>query len=200
MSKQQCTHILEKGKNKGSRCGKNASPGKEKCYIHSKPTKDREIDLSNDPIFSQKQEQKPKKDNSKYSIYHITINTNKNYNTMTPEQKEDFKAYSVYLFGEKGFLKYIKDLTNPESLNNILKTKMEYYFEVGSKLHRLHLHAIVKIKHIGYMKFMANELRENSKNMLGYPIHLNSPVSNDAIKSWEKYIQKKQNSNVIQLQ
>ena len=199
-NKAQCSHILTTGKNKGAQCTKNASKGEDKCYVHNKPSTKKEINIKDDPIFNDEPKQtKPKPPKtSKYSIYHMTINSNKDYTKMTDDEKIKFKQYADYLFKGENILKFVKDLSNPEN-PAIEKTKINYYFEVGDKLHRLHLHALVKIKHNGYMKMEANMLRETSKQMLGYAVHINCPVSSNSEKSWEKYISKKQDSNVIQL-
>ncbi len=201
MSKKQCSHILTTGKNKGIQCSKNASKGKEKCYLHSKKTSKKEINLQDDPIFKEEPKQdKPKPPKtSKYSIYHMTINSNKDYTKMSDAEKIKFKQYAEYLFKGENILKFVKDLAHPDQ-PAIEKTKINYYFEVGDKLHRLHLHALVKIKHNGYMKMEANLLREMSKKMLGYVVHINCPVSSNSEKAWERYISKKENSNVVQLE
>ena len=146
----------------------------------------------------------------KHSNFFITINSQKNMLSYPElEQKKlvhDFtnavrefynSKLSTHEFlllegskqGEK--FKLDRDASREDLMKRIKDTQVKFVIEVGPESHKLHSHGMVAISKRGVdTKLDYNRIRDYFKEKLGYDIHLNVRLFNDAKKSLDAYIEK----------
>lgn len=195
----KCNHILTIGKNKGQNCEKNGIhefDGKKYCKKHLDKYKSNEgntTTLENDPIFNEQfQEPKEQQDSTRKSIFNITVNSNKNYNNMTDDDKVKFKKVIEYLFHKDNIIKYLKDMSSPSDPTiNIVDLRTDYTFEVGGAMNRLHAHGYVDLTHMGMYQLNQSLMRTVVNRYLGSTVHLNIQAQKSPSRiSWENYLNK----------
>ena len=195
---EKCIYVTRTGKT----CRLNQKVGSY-CNKHKGTIKaKKEYDLSKDEVFGNpEKKEEVKKEKVSYSNFKITINSQKDITKMSKEQKETFKKFIEFVFDESNLDLYITDVSNPDGdfNQNILEIKKNHFFEVGTEQHRLHTHALLNLKHKGFYKINIKNLRDLSKEILGYSLHINIQCTGDSEKSWADYISKKNKSNVIEL-
>lgn len=195
-----CDYIFQKGKKAGSKCVIKPKSPNSLCWRHIKMAETpAPIDLNDDPIFGSgstitKDVVAPKKIN--YSIWNITINSNRDYTKMSDIDKERFKSFADYLFTPDTFRRYI---TDSKPGDNIIEINVEKYFEVGESVKRLHLHGQLSTKHRGHLRLEANKIRAVAEKILGYKIHLDSVVTSDHVRAYAEYMKKKSTNNEIDI-
>lgn len=194
---QTCPYVMKAGKRRGQACGKRGKHEDGACSDHYKSLIDGKSggrNLANDEVFGSivKPDIAEVGPKVKSSVWLITINSQKDLDKMSTEQKNNFKDFGSWVFDRDRFVQYYlydtKEPNNPAK--NIKDLSIAYQYEVGDQQGRLHLHGIVKLKHVGHYKFLANNLRAFAKQALGYNIHLNAPVRSDDVGAMEEYIAK----------
>lgn len=202
---QQCKWIYNKGKHKDKQCeavtkSETGFCGRHKARGIKKENKVKGAEkISADSIFSDDAKPpSPNKKKQKSSCWMITINSQKNYDNLSDEDKKLFKKFGDFIMNEEMLKKYyLSDTTSDDINKNITSLKVSHYYEVGDEQNRLHLHGLIQLEHTGYFKLFVNRIREFAKKTLGCNIYLSAPVQSDPIKAYEYYIQKQQNSNKI---
>jgi hypothetical protein len=144
----------------------------------------------------------------RHSNFFLTINTQKNINTMkageVDQLKNKFSQALDKLFHEKisGLIKlngsktgvkygWKEDVTREELEKRVEHVKIDYTMEIGPESGKLHAHAVIcfakracdtKLDYDGIRKFFNQEL--------GFEIYFYSQVYNDASANIKNYIEK----------
>lgn len=201
-----CKYVYAVGKYAGKQCDIRPGSG-DFCYKHkaiAAKTAARKVAteaIAADPIFGGKQGQVaaagPKK---RFSVFNCTINSQKNYSTMSDEEKTRFRDFVDWLFDPSGStaLKFMTDQKAPPGESgqllpgrgNIVEAKAEHYFEVGD-LGKLHAHGQIQVVHTGHITFHANRVRAAAKKILGYTIHWDCQATSDHARAYSEYMRKK---------
>lgn len=146
----------------------------------------------------------------KHSNWFLTINSQKNMFSYSENEKrkivEEFSKAVREFFNEKlckhefmilgGSKQGEKfDLPFMDSRENLVRritdTQIKFVIEIGPESHKLHSHGMVAVSKRGLnTKLDYNRIREWFKEKLGYEIHFDATLYNDAQKSLEKYIGK----------
>lgn len=194
----RCEYITSTGKT----CRLNKQNGTPYCNRHI-VRKRAQVDLAKDEVFGVPEREKPiepKKDKISYSSFKITINSQKDFSILSTDQKKLFKTFIEFIFNNDNISMFLTDQSNRDDpMKNIINIELDHYFEVGDSQHRLHAHGFINLEHKGYYRMDVKSIRELSKEILGYTIHIDNQASGNPIRSWENYIKKKQDSNVIEL-
>lgn len=199
IQKTKCSHLTKAG----NPC-KNYSRGEGGyCNSHTKRNPE-SADLTKDSVFGNKSTEIDISENTvnrlKYSTFLITVNSQRDIIKLSDEEKILFKEFTEFLFSESELTDNLIDLTNTsDPRSNLKKITIDYYYEVGEKFGKLHLHAIIDITHNGIYKFDLNRMREVSHEILGYNLHINIRGSADHSAMMRAYVSKKSTSNVINL-
>lgn len=207
-----CKYIYSTGKYAGKQCdirpagGTPQQPAGDYCYKHkviaakkanrAKAT----AAISADPIFSSAAEPAKESETNakkKFSVFNCTINSQKNYATMSAEDKLKFKRFVDWLFLPSGetALKFMTDAKAPD-MRNILEAKAEHHFEVGD-LGKLHAHGQILVTHTGHITFWANKVREAARKILGYTIHWDCQASSNHVAAYAEYMRKKNSADPV---
>jgi hypothetical protein len=196
---EKCAHQFGKGKRAGTQCRNAANHGKY-CKRHQKGES---IDLANDEVFGNggaKAEPKPAGPKHKFSAFMITINCQKDPAKMSTDEKKRFKHMMEYLFAEENLPRFLKDRTNPaDSGANIIKLASEYHAEVGGTQHRLHVHGIIKVEHLGNYILDLEKMRAFAQKVLGYKPHINVIPMADTDAAWAAYMRKNEAAEKVEL-
>ncbi len=193
---QQCSFVINRGAKKGSQCSKRTRG--QYCYKHSTSVAARGVDkaagVANDPIFQGPAAQKadvaaPEK--LKSSVYAITLNSNKPYDSMSDSDKQRFKQFVDWVCDENGGLyDYISDSTSDDPRENIKEVICEHYFESGSKLGLVHAHVYLSLVHTGHMRILLDDLRALAKKVFGEKIFIGVIASSNPDVAYRTYIRK----------
>ncbi len=218
--RRKCKYIFQSGKKKGEQCGVKASRPTgvpTHCAKHFKSTSDRvkrertvlKI-LQDDPIlnaniptdkppvtFPRKRITKFTKieDKSRFSVWMVTINSQKDVRNMLEREKQKFRNWCDFLFHSSSLqiVNFIEDERSPDDVTaNIIKVQAQYNFETGKNAGKLHCHAVVRMEHVGIMMMKPNKLRAVSEKIFGYKLHYRTNVSSDPVAQMELYIEKQQ--------
>lgn len=131
----------------------------------------------------------------KWSVYLITINSQKDALSMSEDDRANFKSFIDKNVLGDGVFKYFEDKKSPKNpRKNMINVLQDGKYEIGEMQGRLHFHGIIRIEHTGLLQFHATKLRNDAKKELGYPIYLASPVSSDPIAAYQQYFEKKINT------
>lgn len=191
---ETCKHVFKTGARKGQMCGKRGKHVDGTCSDHfGAKKKPRETSLVNDEVFGTPGAvAAPKAPKTKSSVWLITLNSQKDINVMSNDQKRMFKDFAEWVFDKDRFAQfYLKDMNSPaDPTKNIKSLDIKYQFEVGNEQGRLHIHALVNLKHTGMYRFEANKLRTFAKTALGYGVYLDSPVRSDEVSAMDEYVNK----------
>lgn len=193
----QCNYFYNKGKNKGKQCNKHPYKNAKYCSDHkdtsiAKHGNKEEIQnnaknkLANDNVFSE-DVNKPKQKQNK-STFLCTFNSNKVIDSLTDDDKKEFKKFISFIFNESNITDFLMDRTSTptEVIDNM---KIDYQFELSSD-NRLHAHAYLDIDHHGCLTIRLNDIRELARKVLGYNIYVDCRIAKDPAAAWKNYINK----------
>lgn len=191
-----CEHVINKNKKNQRNCKNKAVKGGY-CNKHAKRS---EIDLNKDEVFATKQKVvEVSADKTKYSVFRWTLNSNKDFEKMTKEEKQNFKNFTEFIFDKERVQNILQDKSNPDPQKNIEKIDSEFYYEVGTRFGRLHAHGVIRLEHTGFYQIASSDFQKLAEKALGSKIHFNVQASGNPDAAWSAYIQKKQNSKVVEL-
>ena len=216
-----CKHLLTKGKNRGKRCpflAKNEF-SKDYCqrhFIMNSKLKPTNLNLANDPIFAGSKhlpekikkligESKPKVRSTNFAI---TCNLNKTYNPEHKKRNAKFRKWASFLFkkdkiGNIGLFKFVVDTRNTKDPSDIVacivENKVNYQFEIGPIDHKLHLHASVRLRHTGHLKFDPTKIHALMAMIFGWKTYFNNKFIKDSVQAWETYVFKHNNKNQLNI-
>ena len=113
----------------------------------------------------------PKKNMPYFSIFFITINTNK---TTSFKNEYLFRKWISNTFSDENLIKNLFIDFNDEAKNieakSIEDIKSVANKEIGSKFHRLHAHIIIRVRHwVSGLAVSKVKIREAYKNNSGIP-------------------------------
>jgi hypothetical protein len=146
----------------------------------------------------------------KHSNWFLTINSQKNMNSYGEIEKksivEKFSSVVREFYNQRlrtyEFLKVegskqgesfnlSRSEPREELLKRIKDTQVKFVIEIGPESYKLHSHGLIALSKRGLdTKLDYNKIREWLKNQLGYEIHFDVQLFNDAKKSLETYMQK----------
>ena len=129
----------------------------------------------------------------KKSDFAITINSNKTVDGLTDYQSDIFHLLSEYLFDNSGIMDYVVGVDCELNPADIISEYVDSSFEVGSEYGKVHLHAILQIKHKTKIRIDIDALRGYINDALGYKCHLNvqNIKSGGSVGDWLRYMRKK---------
>lgn len=203
-----CEYIFQRGNNEGKQCTTSANfkVGKKVyCSRHMKSVNNmkKAKNISARGFDLKQAKKKNKKDSEKgtWSMFFITINSNKNIENMDSEEKKKFKVFIEWLYNEKKILdlvKCIKDKSKEDCKDLIMDYEIEHYFEVSPKSgNKLHDHAIVRLKHNSLLQIDQMVLRELAKEVYNTNMHIEIAGARDNHKIMQDYIKKGQKKQPI---
>ena len=132
----------------------------------------------------------------KFSVFKLTLNSNKTYHTMSEEDKKKFKQVAQYMFSDH-VKKYL--IFQEGDLSKIKETNYHYRFELSEVSDWLHLHGIIKMTHKAKLRLNYVKLKEVFNEILG-GCYLNIVASTDQEAAWLAYINKgKKTGKIIEL-
>lgn len=157
-----------------------------------------------------KKRTKPKTCPLKHSNWFLTVNTNKNTISLQKDELDklvnDFKNTVREFYNDKlakleffvlegskqgeGF-GMVRNEERDELKKRITDIKAKFVIEVGPSSHMLHSHGMIAVSKRGLdTKINYSTIKEWFNEKLGYPVHFNAKLYNDAQKSLEAYIEK----------
>lgn len=182
-----CKHIILNGKRKGQYCNKKVNS--QYCKPHKRINeKYQKSIVTRDKNLGDLKHVGDKK--LRYSYFNITLNYQKNYYSLTEEEKNIYKKFTYDLFKKHRLLKFMEDKHSNDIHRNIETIKSNYIFEVGKKFLKLHVHGYYRIVHTSHLTLYANKLRDYAYEKLGYNIHVNIKPHSNHNKNWESYMRK----------
>lgn len=202
--RMSCKHIFATGPKKGQRCPVIPADGGDYCAKHRKSTEKKQSrahtanNLGNDALFAGTGGRPKTAAKNRYSVWLITLNSNKDIDKMTYQDKKQFKDAMDYVFNRENIFDFFTESTG-KGQDAVVKLNMEHHFEVGPSGGRLHVHALVDITHTGNFRFEANRLRAFLKQALGYNIYLNAPVSGNQSAAYAQYAAKREGMSEVRL-
>lgn len=126
----------------------------------------------------------------------ITINTNKDNRFISCDERQKFKYFCHWLFaGNNDKIPAIFDfISGPPGWEDKIEyiEPIKYEFEIGGNKHMLHVHCFLGITHSTRLKFCANKLRKVMRDIFGYNLHLDSPVTSNPTLAMKRYVKKTQ--------
>lgn len=137
--------------------------------------------------------QKGKSKGIKHSIFFITVNSNKSEKSADyATVKQKMNNIFAYIFNNQNVKKYIIERYTGEVIpdSKISDISVEYAFETGNKMKRLHGHAIVKIDHYSNVQFNLSPFRQVVNQYMGYTVYVNVSSKRDPTKDLQDYILK----------
>lgn len=192
---QQCSFVINRGAKKGTQCSTTTKG--QYCYKHKDSVAARGVDkaagVANDPIFHKPAEVAKEEPTVKLksSVFAITINSNKAYETMSEADKLKFKQFVDWVCDENGGLyDYIHDSTSDDPRENIKELVCEHYFESGTKLGKVHAHVYLSLVHTGHMRILLDDLRCLALKVFGERIFIGIIPSSSPEVAWRNYIRK----------
>lgn len=210
-----CSYKYTKGKKNGENCIKNGLFKIGKLYycgehhkVMSNRMKNKKIAQNkgkglNKRINKAKTESKQPQPNteskkkSKYSLFMITINSNKDISKLSDEDQEKFKSFIGYLYdnNKPAILDLVEDRRKDIDPKDVIEEySTENYNEISPKSgNRLHNHALLRIKHNGMLYVNQAVLREMAEKLFDSKFHINIKGANDSQKMIEQYISKAEN-------
>ena len=196
--KKICQHVGSRGGNADVQCKNRAKIGNY-CVKHKK--KKVNTNLADDPVLK---DTAPKTQvaapNHKFSVWKFTLNSQKDFSKMTGAEKTNFKNAVEFVFNDQDLPKYLADRTSPEdSRKNIVKIKVEWYAEVGEKVHRLHVHGVVDLTHSGNYQLDIPKIKKLFEQLLGKNIYFNASGSGNAEAAWAAYMSKSGEAKQVEL-
>ena len=157
-----------------------------------------------------KQRKKPQTAPLKHSNFFITINTQKNMQSLQKDEYDklvsDFQTVIREFYNDR--LKNLdfvimegskqgesfgmpRDASRDELIKRIKNIEAKFVIEVGPESHKLHSHGMIAMSKRGLdTKLNFNTIREWLKERLGFECHMNVKLFSDAKKSLENYIEK----------
>ena len=201
-----CQYIFSRGKRRDQQCDHFANYdgycGKHKQIV------DRKIGRSikaksdlNEFLNGEAQVAIPQKQKNKQSIFLLSINTNRTVDKMDQKNREDFKALADALFNENEIFDFVikRYGREPPEDNLIVDRWTDFNYEVGEENHRLHLHAVIDIKHNSNLLIDLPRLRNFINEKMGYKLNVNLKV--EKTNSLKKFIDysNKNNESVLEL-
>ena len=195
--KKICAHAGTRGGNTDVQCKNRAKVG-DYCVKHKKRKK---ANLANDDVLNDKT---PKEQvaapTTPYSVWKITLNSQKDYTKMTDANKLQFKNALSFIFNDEDIVKYLTDRTNPkDAKKNIKKLKIDFYLEVGEKQGRLHAHGLMELEHTGNYTLELQKIKGVISKLLGSGVYFNAVGSGDPQKAWADYMAKGNNTKKVDI-
>lgn len=197
-----CQYIFKQGKKEGKQCTTNGNykvGKKHYCCRHmnsiNNMKKAKNISARG---FDTKQVKAQQKNEEKgtWSMFFITINSNKNIENMDDIDKNKFKRFINWLYDDAKILDMVtclKDKNKDDCKDLINNYEIENYFEVSPKSgNKLHNHSIVRLKHNSMLQIDQELLRSMAKDILGTKMYINIKGSRDNHKIMQDYIKKGQ--------
>lgn len=135
----------------------------------------------------------------KFSLFMITINTNKDVNKMSSEDKAKFKHFinKLYDSNKPIIIELLEDRRGYDPKQFIHDYEIKDYFEVSPTSNRLHNHALLRVQHNGMLYVNQAMLREMADKVVGSKVHLNVRGANDSKTMIEQYIKKSSIKSII---
>jgi hypothetical protein len=132
----------------------------------------------------------------KFSVFRVTLNSNKTFHTMSQEDKSNFKKVAQYLFSDD----IRKFITFQEGdMSKIIGTSFHYQFELSEIKEAVHLHGIIKMTHKCKLRLDYSKIKQVIDAILGGS-YLNIVASTDQEAAWLQYVNKgKSKGRIIQL-
>jgi len=186
----RCKHVRKTGKNPGGQCTRKACDKYNGyCYNHKKRVVD--TDLTKDEVFG-KPAQKVQEDKEKlrFSVWRFTLNSQQDLTKMSADQKMRFKNLIEFIFTAPDVARYLVDSNNEDPTKNLRDIKSEFYFEIGTDQHRLHVHGFISIAHTGHYRLGVERVQGICAKVLGHKIHFTAQAAGDPNKAWQEYITK----------
>lgn len=197
-----CNYIIKRGVNEGKQCTRNGLHNynnNKYCKQHCDSVKkfDEADKIAGYGVqFNTERKKTEKEGKAKWSMFLITINSNKNINKMTDEMKDDFKEVCEYLYdGDAQIIDFLRDRRSDDDdiLEHIIDYEIQYHFEISKNSgNKLHCHSILRVKHDALLYVNMPPLRELLKSVYGTNMHVNVRGIRDNAKMMLDYI-KKQN-------
>ena len=207
-----CSYKYTKGKKAGTNCIKNGLFKIGKLYycgehqkVMSNRMKNKKIaerkgkglnKRNNKPQPKTESKQPETKKKSKYSLFMITINSNKDISKLSDEDQDKFKSFIGYLYdnNKPAILDLVEDRRKDIDPKDVIEEySVENYNEITPKSgNRLHNHALLRIKHNGMLYVNQAVLREMAEKLFDSKFHINIKGTNDSQKMLEQYITKSQ--------
>lgn len=123
----------------------------------------------------------------KNSSFLLTINTN----IADPRIKEPLRRATNWMFENLNQFLTFRNARAEQGLNLIDNIIIESAIEQGNKLHRIHLHSLIKIEHRTNLQLNLPKLRKYFEDALDLPnLHINVQYIKDTTFSIRKYISK----------
>ena len=191
--KKISSHVGSRGGNADTRCKNGAKLG-DYCVKHKKREK---ANLANDEVLNDKVPKEQTSPNTRYSVWKITLNSQKDYSKMTDADKLQFKNALSFIFNETDIMKYMTNRTNQDAQKNIKKLKIDFYLEVGDKQGRLHAHGRIELEHTGNYTLELQKIKAVISKLLGSGIYFNAVGSGDPQKAWADYMAKGNNAKKV---
>ena len=175
--KKICAHVGTRGGNADVQCKNRAVVGNY-CIKHKKREK---ANLANDDVLNDKiPKEQVAAPNTRYSVWKITLNSQKDYTKMTDADKLQFKNALSFIFNDEDIVKYLTDRTNPDDAKkNIKSLKIDFYLEVGEKQGRLHAHGLMELSHTGNYTLELQKIKGVISKLLGSGVYFNAVGSRD---------------------
>src|SRR5271170_3035595 len=99
----KCEFVLRQGKKKGKKCkryGTKKIDGKWLCFRHRGGDQTEAKEKFIEELTNKKPKEKADRPKSKFSVFKITLNTNKDFRKLGEEEKAKFKKIAKYIFSE----------------------------------------------------------------------------------------------------
>lgn len=194
----RCAHVIWRGQKKGQQCERQTT--NQFCYKHrnsiaatgKKEKADQE--LAADPVFgTDHAPAAPKVSQVKSSVYLVTVNLNQALDKISGEEKQKFKDFIEYIFDKDTlFSDYLLDSNGHSPQEVVESIDIEYHFEVGGSLGRIHAHAYINLQHRGHFTMNIADIRALGRKVFGGNIHVNVQVTSDPTLGLKNYTRKKE--------
>ena len=162
MSNNTCTFTLIRGLRKGQHCGRRNVKDKNGCKAHC------DKEQSATQIETAKKESaytpidNPNLENELIlSSFLITLNSEQNYDDMSPDYQTSFVRFVQYLF--RGDQKIRKFLVNKGDVQGVNDFKVDYIWRTSGVHHNVYVLALVTFNHHSNFCFDCDAIKELAK-------------------------------------
>lgn len=210
MSQQLCAWIMCNGLARGQRCPRRPRTG-EYCSEHKKSVIRRDarpihnLESMNVTPAAPAAPKPPREPKTKSSVYQLTINFQKAFSSLTPEEREARKSFIQQSLMDidhvRGYL-YNPDESSGVSAEHPLDQSLissieaEFYPETGERFDKFHYHGLIKVIHRTKVLFDKALLIRDAKAAGFGTIHINIKGGRDEAGDYLAYARKKQQDSV----